>query len=121
MTSHSGAAQLETTPAITQDMVNDYARMTAQYNQLGKEREELRLEILDAFNRGAACPIGGPHILHRVTQHRSASSWKDICLNVIDSLGERLRQKALKIVEESLSVTQECYSVIIRPNPDWED
>jgi hypothetical protein len=105
---------------IPQDAVNEYCRINAEIAVLTKDRDELRGTILDLFEKGYECPTSGPWVLTVTTQERCAASWKDICMAIVESLGERAKAAALKLIASMQSEKTSVRQLNTKVNPKYE-
>lgn len=105
-------------PRITQEEVDQYVSVAAQYNLLEKRKEAMRNRIIEALDAGHEIPTDGPYLLVVQPSDRPPS-WKDICLSYIATLGKRSQAKALKFIEGKLLAKEPSISLVSKPNPNW--
>lgn len=105
-------------PNITQRDITRYAKVSRLYLKLEREKEALGKRIKEHVKTGAPLPSSGPYLVIPYEQERPPS-WKDITAKVVDSLGEQLKKRVTKLIDQLLADKSPTLCLRVDVNPEW--
>jgi hypothetical protein len=106
---------------VTQDDVNEYARVNAEVLRLEKRRSELGDKIKKFLVAGGQCPANGPYLVYNQAQNRCIYDWKHIYEAVYEALGRNTRRLVSALVEAMLKERRDVPTLVVGVNPDWKE
>lgn len=102
---------------ITSEEISRYAELTSLLTQLEKQKDELRVELLELRADGAEQEETGPYLLNFVDQERRAVDWKSEALALATVVYGAQGVNAWKVQTEQAAPVQSITSIRVKPNP----
>jgi hypothetical protein len=86
----------EALPVITQKDANEFIRISAQANELAKQKNQLSEKLKALISAGAAIPEDGPLMLVYTEPVHPTATWKDVAFNMcVQIIRAQKKQKPL--------------------------